>query len=220
MQRTHLLACALLLIGPPASASEIGHWYVTPQVGVVSPDELRELEDDDRLVGLSVGKHASARWSGELTFNTTELDGPNLSAVDLETASFDTLRVFRREKVVAPYLTVGMGATRAHSAALPSDTGFMAQAGVGLPRTRVAERCGHAFLRLSVGGEGTLGRFGQFRLLPGLSSHVEPSVLVRSSPRRRACFRAAPLPSANSCFGGRAGCNGRSDADRRAGFVG
>jgi OOP family OmpA-OmpF porin len=126
------LFCALALATMPAVADDVGHWYITPQAGGFWSDNDRQIEDKDWLFGVTVGKHVSDDWSLELNFNTTELEVPGGSEIDLHAASFDVLRVFARESAVSPYITVGLGAVRTEPNAGPHDDNFMAQAGAGL----------------------------------------------------------------------------------------
>ncbi len=110
-----------------ASAGEVGRWYVTPQGGGLMTDDDRHIEDGAGLVGLSVGKHLSERWSLELNVN-----GARLDAFDPYAASLDLLRVFRRDRALSPYLTFGAGAVRNDVEVGSDTTDFMTQAGVGL----------------------------------------------------------------------------------------
>lgn len=125
------LLCALVFATMPAVADDVGHWYFTPQVGGLTSDNDRNIEDKDWLFGLSIGKHLSERWSMELNVNTAELEGPGgLSQIDFHAVSLDVLRVFARDRAVSPYITLGIGALRTDTGSHDDD--FMAQAGVGL----------------------------------------------------------------------------------------
>lgn len=126
------LFCALVFATMPALADDVGHWYLTPQVGGLWSDNDRRIEDKDWLFGLSVGKHLNERWSLELNVNTAELEAPGGFEVDFHAASLDVLRVFARENAISPYLTIGVGAVRNDLDPGRHADHFMAQAGVGL----------------------------------------------------------------------------------------
>ena len=54
------VALAVALALPAlASASDVGDWYLTPQIGGVSVDNDRPVQDKDWLYGLAFGKHVS-----------------------------------------------------------------------------------------------------------------------------------------------------------------
>ena len=130
--RNKALLCAIALATAPAHADEVGHWYVTPQAGGIWADDDRGLEDEDWLFGLAVGKHVSDAWSIELNVNTAKLDSPLGSEIDMQAGSLDVLRVFARDSVASPYLTVGAGALQLDPSAGSDTTDFMMQAGFGL----------------------------------------------------------------------------------------
>jgi OOP family OmpA-OmpF porin len=126
------LFCALVLATMPVHAEDVGHWYFTPHVGGLWSDNDRDIEDEDWLFGVSVGKHLNDRWSLELNVNTAELDAPGGIDVGFHAASLDVLRVFGRDSAVSPYVTVGVGVLRSDLDPGSHDDHFMAQAGVGL----------------------------------------------------------------------------------------
>ncbi|HLS82833.1 MAG TPA: outer membrane beta-barrel protein, partial [Steroidobacter sp.] len=126
------LFCALVFATMPAVADDAGRWYFTPQAGGLWSDNDRGIEDKDWLYGLAVGKHLNQHWSLELNVNRAELDAPGASEVSFSAASIDVLRVFARDSVVSPYVTLGLGALRTNLDPGPQDDDFMAQAGVGL----------------------------------------------------------------------------------------
>jgi OmpA-OmpF porin, OOP family len=126
-RRVGVCVAVSLVLGTNVCAEEVGRWYVTPQAGGIVTDDDRNIEDGDELVGLSIGKHISERWSVELNAN-----GANLDAFSPYAASLDVLRVFRRNERVSPYLTFGAGALRNDFDPGRDDTDAMAQAGVGL----------------------------------------------------------------------------------------
>lgn len=117
------------------AADQTGQWYITPQLGVISTDRDRSLQDEEWLYGLSFGRNFSPKWSAEFNFNETELlnatSGP--SGLDMRALSVDVLRYFNRDSRFAPYLTVGAGALRNEPVRVGREQNedFMAQAGVG-----------------------------------------------------------------------------------------
>jgi OOP family OmpA-OmpF porin len=128
MKKRNVLLCLAILAAPAvSSANEVGRWYVTPQGGGLITDDDRDIEDGDRLFGLSIGRHIAEQWSLELNANGAKLDSYEPYA-----ASLDLLRVFRRNESLSPYFTLGAGAIRDEADSARDDTDFMAQAGVGL----------------------------------------------------------------------------------------
>lgn len=116
-----------------AAASDVGKWYVTPQVGGISVDNDRPVEDKDWLYGLSVGKHLNQALSMELNVNGSQIGGgPARSDLSLWGSSLDLLGVLNRDGRVAPYLSVGIGAVSNEPSPGRNTTDFMSQAGVGL----------------------------------------------------------------------------------------
>jgi OOP family OmpA-OmpF porin len=127
-----LCAIALAMAHTHAHADEVGQWYVTPQAGGIWTDDDRGIEDEDWLFGLAVGKHVSDAWSIELNVNTATLDDPIGSEIDMQAGSLDVLRVFARDAVASPYLTVGAGALQLDPSGGSDTADFMVQAGLGL----------------------------------------------------------------------------------------
>lgn len=126
--KKNVLFCVIgAVLASSASAGEVGRWYVTPQAGGLITDDDRQIEDGDELLGLSIGKHVSEQWSAELNANGAKLD-----AFSPYAASLDILRVFRRDQLLSPYLTLGAGGVRNDLEVGEDSTDFMAQAGVGL----------------------------------------------------------------------------------------
>ncbi|PZN29291.1 MAG: hypothetical protein DIU71_14720 [Proteobacteria bacterium] len=128
------LAVACALTAPVlASANEPGQWYVVPQIGGISVDNDRPVEDKNWLYGLAIGKHLNSVLSLELNLNGSQLDG-GLGASDLSLygASLDLVGALNRSGRVAPYLSVGLGAVENDFSPGRGDTHFMTQAGVGL----------------------------------------------------------------------------------------
>lgn len=61
MKKKLLLSAMALAMASSVAADEVGRWYVTPQVGALITDNDRTADNDDRLFGLSIGKHLSER---------------------------------------------------------------------------------------------------------------------------------------------------------------
>ena len=120
------LVCALAAPLAASAADNVGHWYATPQVGGISVDNDRPLEDKDWLHGLAIGKHLSDALSLELNLNGARLnaDAPGAHH-SLYGASIDLLGVANRGGVVSPYISVGARADTdvwRHHAATVRDT--------------------------------------------------------------------------------------------------
>lgn len=125
------LLCALTA-SAAASAQEVGHWYLTPQVGGYWSDNERPVEDHDWLWGLAIGKHVSEGLSIELNLNGTELGGgPAGSDHTIYGGSLDFLGVLDRTGLVSPYLSLGLGVAQLDRDPGPDASDFMAQAGIG-----------------------------------------------------------------------------------------
>ena len=127
------LVCALAAPLAASAADNVGHWYVTPQVGGISVDNDRPLEDKDWLYGLAIGKHLNDALSLELNFNGARLnaDAPGAHH-SLYGTSIDLLGVANRGGVVSPYISVGAGASPWDRSPGSDSLDAMAQAGVGL----------------------------------------------------------------------------------------
>lgn len=130
-------AAAALALGSVAATAgaeqRAGDWYLVPQAGYTWLDNDR-IAQDDMFLGLAVGRHLNDAWSLELGITTGEFDLPGIrgAELDLTTYSLDVLRVFARNSMVSPYISVGAGAVRSKYTGLSSDTEFMTQVGLGL----------------------------------------------------------------------------------------
>lgn len=65
---------ALALAAPAiAAAGEADHWYVTPEIGGISPDYRRSLQDQNWLFGLAVGREIDRYFNldskGSIAYN-------------------------------------------------------------------------------------------------------------------------------------------------------
>jgi OOP family OmpA-OmpF porin len=126
------LFCALA-IPAIAAADDVGHWYVTPQVGGISVDNDRPVQDKDWLYGLSIGKHVSDALSVELNLNGAQVGGGvGRGDLSLYGSSIDLLGVMNRSGRVSPYVSVGLGTVQNERSPGSNATDFMGQAGVGL----------------------------------------------------------------------------------------
>ncbi|HEY6642366.1 OmpA family protein [Povalibacter sp.] len=127
------LFCALAAPVAAVAADNVGHWYVTPQIGGISVDNDRPVQDKDWLYGLGIGKHVSDALSIEMNLNGSQIGGgPGRSDLSLYGGSLDLLRVFNRAGKVSPYLSAGLGVVQNERSPGSNATDFMTQAGVGL----------------------------------------------------------------------------------------
>ena len=128
------LLCVLVL---PAIATAVpgDEWYITPQVGGISPDHQRDLRHNDWLYGLALGREMGPFINMELNFNGARVnDGRGTGHLDTYGYSLDVLGILNRTGVISPYLTVGVGAESnvlVPGNALTNQTKLMTQAGVG-----------------------------------------------------------------------------------------
>jgi OOP family OmpA-OmpF porin len=129
------LALLCLLAAPAIAAADDGtEWYVTPQVGSISPDTHRDLKDNDWDYGVALGKELGPFINLEVNLNGARIgDGLGRGHLDTYESSLDVLGVMNRGGVIAPYLSIGAGAVR--NKLIPDDvtrTDFAAEAGVGM----------------------------------------------------------------------------------------
>ena len=112
---------------------EVGHWYLDPYVGGMTPDSLWRTKEGVNLdYGLAIGKNLSEAWSLELNLNGARPDfkvGPG--HLGMYAGSLDLLRVWNRSGLFAPYVELGAGALQLDPSAGTSRTVFMAQVGLG-----------------------------------------------------------------------------------------
>lgn len=147
------LACALV-VPALAGASDVGDWYLTPQIGGVSVDNDRGVEDKDWLYGLILGTHVNRGLNVELDIDGARLDGPAGSTLGLQSASANVLGVMNRDGAFQPFVSIGAGALRNDRTPGANATDFMSQAGVG------------AFVRLWEAADGS----NSFSLRPELKA--------------------------------------------------
>lgn len=133
-------APALAIAAPGiAAADDVGHWYLTPQIGGISVDNDRPLQDKDWLYGLAIGKHVNNALNIELNLNGSQIGGgPGRGDLSLYGGSLDLLGVMNRGGAVQPFLSAGVGALENERSPGDNVTDFMAQAGAGM-FIRIAE---------------------------------------------------------------------------------
>jgi OOP family OmpA-OmpF porin len=130
-----LLWLCVLAVPGIAAAVPGDEWYITPQVGGVSPDHQRDLRHNDWLYGIAVGREMGPFINMELNFNGARInDGRAFSHLDTYGYSLDVLGILNRSGLFSPYLTVGAGAES--NVLVPGNqytnqTKLMTQAGVG-----------------------------------------------------------------------------------------
>jgi len=126
-----LLALALA-VPAVAAAGEADQWYLTPEIGGISPDYRRSLQDENWLFGLALGREINQYFNLELNTEADRLDKRNAPG-DLYTysATLDALAILDREGTVAPYLRLGAGVLRNTPSDAPNQTHFGTDAGIG-----------------------------------------------------------------------------------------
>lgn len=125
------LLCALAAPLTVSAADNVGHWYLTPQVGGISVDNDRPLQDKDWLYGLGIGKHVNNGLSVEFNLNRAQVDGIAGGNNTFTAGSLDFLGVMNRAGVVSPYISAGLGAVQNDRGPGLNANDAMAQAGVG-----------------------------------------------------------------------------------------
>ena len=131
MLRSALLSA--LAIPAIAAAVPGDEWYITPEVGGISPDHQRQLRHNDWLYGVAMGRELGPFINMELNFNGARVnDGRGMSHLDTYGYSVDVLGILNRDGLFSPYLTGGVGAET--NIVVPGNgalTKLMTQAGVG-----------------------------------------------------------------------------------------
>ncbi len=131
MRRLALIV--LIALGPLAAAAgdDVGQLYFNPQIGGIIPDSKRAL-DVGPLWGIGAGMSLSQDWSAEFNYNNARLDDKHMAGHQYPNAiSFDVLRVWNRDRLIAPYVSLGIGALQDMNP-VQNQSDFLAQAGVGL----------------------------------------------------------------------------------------
>lgn len=115
-----------------AAADDVGDWYLTPQIGGISVDNDRPLQDKDWLYGLAIGKVVNNGLNIEANFNGSQIGGgPGRSDLSLYGGSLDLLGVMNRDGVVQPFLSAGLGVLENDRTGRDA-TDFMTQVGAGM----------------------------------------------------------------------------------------
>jgi OmpA-OmpF porin, OOP family len=138
MKKARLLcALAVPVLGFPTLAAAVpgDEWYVTPQVGGISPDHHRDLRNNDWLYGVALGREMGPFLNMELNFNGARVNnGRGTGHLDTYGYSLDVLGILNRNDLFSPYLTAGIGAESnvlVPGNSLTNQTKLMTQAGVG-----------------------------------------------------------------------------------------
>jgi outer membrane protein OmpA-like peptidoglycan-associated protein len=134
-----LLLCAwavpALALSTMAAAVPGDEWYITPQVGGISPDHQRDLRHNDWLYGVALGRELGPFINMELNFNGARVNnGRGTGHLDTYGYSLDVLGILNRTGLISPYLTAGVGAESnvlVPGNALTNQTKLMTQAGLG-----------------------------------------------------------------------------------------
>jgi OOP family OmpA-OmpF porin len=127
-------APALAIAAPGiAAADDVGDWYLTPQIGGISVDNDRPLQDKDWLYGLAIGKAVNSGLNIELNLNGSQIGGgPGRGDLSLYGGSLDFLGVMNRGGAVQPFVTAGLGAVQNERSPGRNATDFMTQFGAGM----------------------------------------------------------------------------------------
>lgn len=126
-----LLICALA-VPVAASAGEADHWYVAPEIGAISPDYRRSLEDQNWLFGIAFGREIDRYLNLELNAEGARLHDRG-AAGHLYTydTTLDALGILNRDGLVSPYLRLGVGVVRNTPSNAPNQTHLGTDAGIG-----------------------------------------------------------------------------------------
>ncbi|MFZ0499555.1 MAG: outer membrane beta-barrel protein, partial [Steroidobacteraceae bacterium] len=124
---------AFALAGPAvALAGEADHWYVTPEIGGISPDYRLSLQDENWLFGVALGREINQYFNVELN---TEADRLNYRKIPGQVYTYSTtldgLFILNRAAAVAPYLRLGVGGVMDTPSSAPDHTHLGADAGIG-----------------------------------------------------------------------------------------
>lgn len=128
-----LLTC-ILAAPMVASAGQADLWYIAPEIGGISPDYRRQLENQDYLFGVAFGRELNRYFNLELNMEGARLGGKHSPPGGLYTydATLDALAILNRDGLVSPYLRLGAGVIRNTPTDAPYQTHFGTDAGVGM----------------------------------------------------------------------------------------
>ncbi len=128
-------AVILFVVAVPvlAWAGQSDHWYITPQLGGISPNYQRSLEKNDWLYGVAFGREFNRYFNLELNLDGTRLSGRHgADSINIYGTTLDALVVLNRSGTVSPYLRLGAGFVHdIPGGQVPNRTNFAADAGVG-----------------------------------------------------------------------------------------
>ncbi len=130
--RNSLIFCAIAMPAV-AFAGQSDHWYITPEVGGISPNYQRSLEKNDWLYGLAFGRELNRYFNLELNLDGTRLSGRHgADSINIYGTTLDALAVLNRSGTISPYLRLGAGFVHdVPGGQVPNQTNFAADAGVG-----------------------------------------------------------------------------------------
>ncbi len=107
--RNSLILCAIAMPAV-AFAGQLDHWYITPEVGGISPNYQRSLEKNDWLYGLAFGRELNRYFNLELNLDGTRLSGRyGADSINIYATTLDALAVLNRSGTISPYLRLGAG---------------------------------------------------------------------------------------------------------------
>ncbi len=102
-------AClAAATCGVATAGSDVGSWYVAPQINGLWIDDARRADDDIGFT-FSLGHVFSEKWDGELSVFTSKHDAPNNVDHKIQGFAIAAKRVFYREQRVNPFISIGIG---------------------------------------------------------------------------------------------------------------
>lgn len=132
MKMKKALLALTLTLPAIACAGEADHWYVTPEIGGISPDYRRSLEDQNWLFGLALGREINQYFNIELNTEGARLHDRNAAGhVYTYNTTLDALAVLNRGQLFSPYLRLGVGVLRNTPSNAPNQTHFGTDAGIG-----------------------------------------------------------------------------------------
>jgi OOP family OmpA-OmpF porin len=124
-------ACTALLAGQAALAgTDVGSWYVAPQLQGVWLDKARNADDSGGFA-IAFGKALSEKWNVEVGLGSSSHDAAAGQKLKLNSWDVDAMRVFYRDQRVNPYITFGLGRLEEKRAGA-KDSDFYIKYGVGV----------------------------------------------------------------------------------------
>ena len=124
-----LLSCAPLVA---FAGDEVGQWYINPFIGGITDDPGRNTTSTSVDYGVGFGKAFADNWNLELNFNRASLrDKFDDNDTTLSALTLDLLRVWNRDSMFAPYVSVGGGWLRTSEVGTDNQDFIAGQLGVG-----------------------------------------------------------------------------------------